>query len=74
MTTDTFTAMFPRRPRLDADGARQNVAEMRAATPMLAAVRLMTLATGPAGNLTDGAREVYLAEIARLTARREAGQ
>jgi len=66
--TDAFDTMFPRRPPMTAGEARAVVAEMQAQTRPAAAVRLLMLAIGPAGNLTDEARNVYCAELDRLTA------
>ncbi len=57
-----------RKPPMTADEARENVAEMSAHTDPRAAVRLMAIALGPLGNLTDEARDVYRAAIAKATA------
>ena len=65
--TDVFDQMFPRRPKLDAAGARENIAEMKQHTPRFAAIKMLSLAIGPAGNLTDEARTIYRAELDRLT-------
>jgi hypothetical protein len=57
-----------RRQPMTAAEARANVFEMRQHTTRNAAVKLLMLAIGPRGNLTDGARDIYRAELARLTA------
>jgi len=61
-------ATHTRKPPMTADEARENAAAMSAQTDPRAAVRLMRLALGPLGNLTDGARDVYRAAIAKATA------
>ena len=63
-TADTNT----RKPPMTAEEARAVIAEMRGVTQPKAAVRMMQIALGPLGNLTDGAREVYRAAIAKATA------
>jgi len=63
-TADTNT----RKPPMTAEEARDNVSEMYAHTDQRAAVRLMRMALGPIGNLTDEARDVYRAALAKLTA------
>jgi HD-GYP domain-containing protein (c-di-GMP phosphodiesterase class II) len=65
---DAFDAMFPRRPPMPADAAREVVAEMQRKTSKRAAVRMLTLALGPAGNLSDEARTIYRDELERLGA------
>jgi hypothetical protein len=57
-----------RKPPMTADEARAVVADMRGVTHPKAAARMMQIALGPLGNLTDGAREVYRAAIAKATA------
>ena len=48
---------------MTADEARQNVAEMISKTPANARKRLLQVALGPLGNLTDEARAVYQAAL-----------
>lgn len=52
-----------RRPPMSAEEARENIAEMRLHTNPRAMRRLLTLALGPLGNLSDEARTIYQAEI-----------
>jgi hypothetical protein len=66
--TDAFDAMFPRRSPMTAEQAREVVAEMQRHTSKRSAVRLLTIATGLGGNLTDEARDIYRAELERLSA------
>lgn len=65
---DAFDTMFPRRPAMEATEANAVVAEMRGKTNKRSAVRMLQLALGPAGNLSDEARAIYAAELDRLTA------
>jgi hypothetical protein len=44
---------------MTADEARENLAEMRRATSKPAMSKLLTLALGKHGNLSDEAREIY---------------
>ena len=44
---------------MTADQARRNVAEMISKTPAIARKRLLQIALGPLGNLSDEARAVY---------------
>lgn len=48
-----------RRPPMTADEARESVAAMRRDTEPRAMRRLLTVALGPFGNLTDEARIIY---------------
>ena len=52
------------RNQMTADQARQNVAEMNSKTPANARKRLLQIALGPLGNLSDEARAVYQAALA----------
>ena len=49
---------------MTADQARRNVAEMTSKTPANARKRLLQIALGPLGNLSDEARAVYQAALA----------
>jgi hypothetical protein len=49
---------------MTADQARCNVAEMISKTPASARKRLLQIALGPLGNLSDEARAVYQAALA----------
>jgi hypothetical protein len=60
--------MLHRRPPMPASEARAVVTEMRRKTSKRSAARLLTLALGPLGNLSDEARAVYRAELERITA------
>lgn len=53
-----------RRQPMTADEARENVATMRRETEPRAMRRLLTVALGPLGNITDEARAVYAAALA----------
>ena len=53
-----------RRLPMTADEARENVATMRRDTDPRAMRRLLTVALGPLGNLTDEACAVYAAALA----------
>ena len=44
---------------MTADDARANISAMRAETPANAMRRLITIALGPLGNLSDEARAIY---------------
>jgi hypothetical protein len=66
--TAAFDTMFPRRPLMTADQAREVICEMQRKTSKKSAKRLLTLALGPAGNLSDEARDVYRAELERIGA------
>ena len=68
MINETQERQMNRKPPMTADEARAAVADMRGVTHPRAAVRMMQTALGPLGNLTDGAREVYRAAIAKATA------
>ena len=48
-----------RKPPMTADEARKIIAAMIAETPANAMQRLITLALGPLGNLSDEARAIY---------------
>jgi hypothetical protein len=48
---------------MTADQARRNVAEMISKTPANARKRLLQIALGPLGNLSDEARAVYQAAL-----------
>jgi hypothetical protein len=48
---------------MTADQARRNVAEMTSKTPANARKRLLQIALGPLGNLSDEARAVYQAAL-----------
>ena len=48
-----------RKPPMTTDEARENIAAMRAETPSNAMRRLITIALGPLGNLSDEARAIY---------------
>jgi hypothetical protein len=48
---------------MTADQARRNVAEMISKTPVNARKRLLQIALGPLGNLSDEARAVYQAAL-----------
>ncbi len=48
---------------MTADQARRNVAEMTSKTPANARKRLLQVALGPLGNLSDEARAVYQAAL-----------
>jgi len=61
--TDAFDTMFPRRAPMTADEARANVATMRADTSKKAMRRLLQVAVGPLGNLTEDARAIYTAAL-----------
>jgi len=61
---DAFDTMFPRRAPMTADEARNNVAAMQADTNPKAMRRVLQLALGPIGNLTDDARAIYAAALA----------
>ena len=52
-----------RKAPMTADEARENVAAMMAETKPAARRRLLSLALGPLGNLSDEARAVYLAAL-----------
>jgi len=62
--TDAFDTMFPRGAQMTADEARANIAAMHADTSKKAMRRLLQVAVGPLGNLTDDARAIYAAELA----------
>jgi hypothetical protein len=51
------------RTPMTADQARRNVAEMTSKTPANARKRLLQIALGPLGNLSDEARAVYQAAL-----------
>ena len=55
-----------RKPPLSTAEARENIAAMEAETPREAMRRLLTLALGPAGNLSKGARKIYAAKLAAM--------
>ena len=59
---DTFDQMFPRRPAMTADEARNVVAEMMRDTHPDARNHLLRIAI-KVGNLTDEAKAVYLAAL-----------
>ena len=61
--TDAFDTMFPRRAPMTGADAMANLAEMRVDTSKKAMRRLLQVAIGPLGNLTDDARAVYTAEL-----------
>ena len=61
--TDAFDTMYPRRAPLSAADACANIAAMRSDTSKKAMRRLLQVALGPAGNLTDEARAIYAAEL-----------
>ena len=48
-----------RKPPMTADEARSNIAAMRAETPANAMKRLIKVALGPLGNLSDEAKAIY---------------
>lgn len=48
-----------RKAPMTADEARANIAEMRANTKPAAMRRLIAIALGPLGNLSEEAKEVY---------------
>jgi hypothetical protein len=48
---------------MTASEARRNVAEMTSKTPVNARKRLLQIALGPLGNLSDEARAVYQAAL-----------
>jgi hypothetical protein len=52
------------RNQMTASEARENVAEMTSKTPANARKRLLQIALGPLGNLSDEARAVYQAALA----------
>ena len=56
-----------RKPPMTATEAADVVSQMRRYTKPDAAARLMRTALGPLGNLSDEAREVYRAELARMS-------
>ena len=60
--TDAFDHIFPRRPAMTADEAREIVAEMMRDTPAPARNRMFQTALR-IGNLTDEAKAVYRAAI-----------
>ena len=53
-----------RKPPMTAEEARENVSAMMAETEPAARRRLMKLALGPLGNLSDDAKAVYRAALA----------
>lgn len=53
-----------RKPPMTADEARENIAAMRAETPVNAMRRLIKLALGPLGNLSDEAKAIYREALA----------
>ena len=63
--TDAFDTMFPRKPPMTADTAREVVAEMMRDTPAPARKRLIQTALR-IGNLTDEAKELYRAALADM--------
>jgi hypothetical protein len=52
--------------QMTADEARDNVRRMKAETPKNAMKRLLQLAIGPLGNLSDDACAVYRAALAEM--------
>ena len=46
--------------------ARENIEAMERETPTDAFKRLLQLALGPLGNLSDGAREIYAAKLSEM--------
>jgi polyhydroxyalkanoate synthesis regulator phasin len=60
--TDTFNAMFPRRPPMTAEEAREIVAEMMRETPKTARNSLIRTAL-KIGNLSNAAKDVYRAAL-----------
>lgn len=66
--TDIFDAMYPRRPPMTADEARENIRAMRAETSKCAMRRMLKLATTPIANLSEEASEIYAAELRAMTA------
>lgn len=54
------------KPPMTREEAQENVAEMMRHTPRDAMRRLLQLALGPLGNLSDDARDVYRAALAKL--------
>ena len=48
-----------RKPPMTADEARENISEMRAETPASAMRKLVKMALGPLGNLSEEAKAVY---------------
>jgi hypothetical protein len=61
---NAFDTMFPRRAPMTADEARNNVAAMQADTNKKVMRRVLQIALGPLGNLTDEARFNYAASLA----------
>lgn len=57
-----------RREPMTADEAAENVASMKAETPRDAQERLIRMALGPIGNLSDAARKIYEARLQELRA------
>lgn len=51
--------MKTRKAPMTAEEAQENIAEMQAHTKPAAMRRLIALALGPAGNLSEGARTIY---------------
>ena len=60
---DAFDTMFPRRAPMTADAARANIDAMKSDTSKKAMRRLLQVAIGPLGNLTDDARAIYAAAL-----------
>ena len=54
-------APMTRKPPMTADEARKNIAAMRADTPVNAMRKLIEIALGPHGNLSEAAKDVYRA-------------